>query len=267
MLCFDFVFQSLEGIWLENLEDNLFFITIPNLEGLDKMKALAFPNCNIMLQEGRTRCRTATRIQFTNLLSRFNQLTRLDLSQNSFAGCLREVLDALSCPLQYLSLCECDLIDQDIIELAKSKHSASLRHLDLSRICGLVPGDLFAVSTVTLLQNLRHFTQLTVVQLRQNQITDSGVDQLCHLLTEHWHKLKSFDITENIISGDSVLHIVQACSCTGIQHLRLPHLHNFTDNACQHFSRQVKEVLKRCGRLDIEAEICGLLDVGFGHGL
>ncbi|KAK2160187.1 hypothetical protein LSH36_138g02015 [Paralvinella palmiformis] len=263
--------NSLEGIWLENLEDNVFFVTCQDLEAFNNMTALAFPNCNIMLQEGRTRCRTSTRVQFTNMLSHFSQLTRLDLSQNSFAGCLREVLDALVCPLKYLSLRECDLIDRDIIELARSRHSTSLRHLDLSRICGLIPDDPFAVSTVMLLRNMRYFSSLSVVHLQQNQITDSNVDQLCQLLTEHWHKLKSFNITQNILSGDSVLRIVQVCSRTSIHHLRLPYLHNFLENfdifqnACEDFSRQVKDVLKRCGRSDVEVQVCGLPYAVFGH--
>ena len=265
------MFQFLEGVWVENLEDNVFFITCHDLQAFSNIESLAFPNCNIMLQEGRTRRRTSARHQFTGMLGQFHQLTRLDLSQNSFSGCLREVLEALPCPLVYLSLRECDLNDHDIIDLAQSKHSASLRQLELSRICGLFPDDTFAVSTATLLSNLKVFNNLTIIHLQQNQITDSRVNELCDLITGDWHQLKSLNIMENVLSKDSVLRIVRTCAQTSIHHLRIPYTHNFLENfeifenARQEFASVVAGVLKDCGRSDVEVEVCGLPYALFGH--
>ena len=137
----------LEGIWIQNLEDNVFFIIYQDLSPFNSISGLGLQNCNIALQEGRTRRRTQTRHQFTSMLRGFPHLTRLDISQNSFAGCLPEILDALHQPLQYLNVRECDLVDTDIQYLANSRHAKSLRQINMSRICGLFPEDDFAVST------------------------------------------------------------------------------------------------------------------------
>lgn len=88
-----------------------------------------------ILQEGRTRSRTASRLRITELFSSFSRLTRLDLSFNYILGCLGELLHSLSCPLEYLALRGCDLDESDLQALASSKHAASLRELNLSKLC------------------------------------------------------------------------------------------------------------------------------------
>ena len=266
------VHQCLEGIWLENLEDNVFFITSHDLHVFEGLKGLAVPNCNIMLQEGRTRRRTSVRRQFTHTLSSFTNLIRLDLSQNCFAGCLPEILDALLQPLEYLCLRECDLLDTDMQYLSTCKHSASIKQLNVSKICGLFPEDSFAVDTGILVSCLKNFSALQVLHMQQNQITDPKIGDVCLAIRSHWHHLKGLNISDNIFTAESALKIVEACvERPSMQHLRVPYSHNLFDainlmeNGRQEFARRVGTVLERHHRTDLEVEVFSLAYAVFAN--
>jgi Ran GTPase-activating protein (RanGAP) involved in mRNA processing and transport len=251
-----------QGIWLENLEENVFLRACQNLHSFSHIQGFAVPNCNVMLLAGRTRRRTAVRRLFTETLSAFTQLVRLDLSQNCFAGCLPEILDALPRPLEYLCLRECDLLDSDIHYLSTSRHAASIKQLNVSKICGLFPEDNFAVETGVLVRCLQKFTSLQILHMQQNQITDSKIAQVCQSICSDWSHLKALNISDNIFSSESALRIVEACvHCSSLQNLKIPYSHNLFDainmmeNGRQQFSRRVREILERNKRTDIDVEV------------
>ncbi|ELU08994.1 hypothetical protein CAPTEDRAFT_228081 [Capitella teleta] len=254
--------ECLEGIWLENLEDNVFFITSQDLQVFSQLKGFAVPNCNVMLQAGRTRRRTSVRRLFTQTLSSFSHLVRLDLSQNCFAGCLPEILDALFLPLEYLCLRECDLLDSDMQYLSTSRHASSIKQLNVSKICGLFPEDSFAVETGILVRCLQKFTAIQVLHMQQNQITDPKIIQVCSAIRSHWPELKALNISDNIFSSESALHIVEASvERPTMQNLKIPYSHNLfeainlMENGRQQFSRRVAAILDRNRRSDINVEV------------
>ncbi len=250
----------------------MFFLFCQDLHPFVTIRSLGLPNCNIMLQQGRTRRRTSARVQLTTTLEKFPHLVRLDLSHNSFSGCLREVLDALSCPLQFLSLRDCDLLDQDLVDLTESKHAASLRQLDLSKICGLFPDDNFAISTSTLVRALKKFPSMTTINLQQNQITNARIEELCQTMRNHWPKIKGLNLQDNIIEPDSVLKVVRCvCAIPSFQVLKIPYAHNMLnaemlmETARMEFVRTVDEILTGCGRTSIEVEVQGMAYAVFGN--
>ena len=85
-------------------------------------------------QNGRTRSKTQDRKALCNFLAAFPLLVRLDLSFNYLVGCLGEVLQSVAKPLQYLGLRGCDLDAVDLQALGASKHAASIRELNLSKV-------------------------------------------------------------------------------------------------------------------------------------
>ena len=89
-------------------------------------------------QNGRTRSKTQDRKALCNFLAAFPLLVRLDLSFNYLVGCLGEVLQSVAKPLQYLGLRGCDLDAVDLQALGASKHAASIRELNLSKVSSVV---------------------------------------------------------------------------------------------------------------------------------
>lgn len=250
---------------LENLEDNLFFITNDTLHKFQNLSSLALLNCNINLQEGRTRRRTSARRQVTSLLSCYPHLIRLDLSQNSFAGCLSELLDALQNPLEFLSLRECDLSDCDIEYLVQSRHARSLKELNVAKICGLFPEDSFAVSTGALMKCIPKLNNLHVLSLSQNQITDSKLDQLTATLPASMPKLQKLYMADNIVSAEPVLRFIKVCTrIRPLRYIHVPYSHNLLEAlnmmeaGHQQFRGQIKDLLKQQRREDIQVEVAGL---------
>ena len=262
---------QVEGLCLENLEDDVFALMSPNLRQLKDIRALILLNCNICLQEGRTRLRTSARGSLTSLLSSFPGLRRLDLSQNSFAGVLSEILDSLAEPLDYLSLRECDLFDRDMESLANSRHAESLREINLSKICGLFPDDGFAVTTAALVRSLNKFPNLTVVTLAQNQITNPKMTELCKTIA-HWRRLRSLNIAGNILSEDPVLDLIRTCTkLPDMQYLYVPYSHNLLEaiNVMEHgrrdFQERIDAILQQSRRTDIKVDIAGLAYAVFAN--
>ena len=259
----------------ENLEDSVFFATSSSIHVFDHLTALALLNCNICLQEGRTRRRTAARTQITDLLSALPHLRRLDLSQNSFSGCLAELLDSCQRPLDFLALNDSDLANCDMDALVSSQHAASLRELNLSRVCGLFPDDAFAVKTSKLIETLRHFPQLTVLWICQNQILESHVESLGKVLQKDLLRLRALHLTDNPLTPEAAFRLVRAC----IRVASLQFLHiAFTENlvhmalqAVQHgpnaFEKQVKEILKVANRVDMVVKITSMSYFGAVFGL
>ena len=250
----------------------MFFIVHKDLAAYTNIQALGIPNCNIALQEGRTRIRTRTRFQLTSTLAGFPYLTRLDLTQNTFAGCLQEVLESLHLPLEYLNLKDCDLFDVDMDYLASSKHARSLKYLNVSHICGLFPDDDFAVTSSCLVRNLKYFTNISVIQLQQNQIGDSKCNEICETISKHWKNIKGVNFADNVFNQESCFKIVRAASKAKLlQMMKLPHVHNLLDHNNQleqnrtEFLNKLEEILKGCQRPDIEVEVLSLAFAVIGN--
>ena len=254
----------MSGICLDGLEGNVFNAMCNILHRFTNVSRLSLQDCNISLEAGRTRRCTNTRVRLCSLLSTFKYLTRLDLSENSLAGCLGEVLNGLEMPLQYLSLRNCDIFDSDVTALSESKHANSLRELNLTKVCGLFAYDRFAVTPQTLIKSLtsRQFPMLTVVTLVHNQLTDAHMHTLCVALRAGcWHKLRMLNISDNMLTADAVLQVVHACCVNGaglstpeLQCLHVPYTHTLLDvaeHARHNFALRIYQVLKESGRDDV----------------
>ena len=262
----------MEGLCLENLEDSVFFATSSSIHRFEHLVSLALLNCNICLQEGRTRSRTAARTQVTELLSALPNLRRLDLSQNSFAGCLSEILDSCCQPLDFLALNDTDLSNCDMDALAASRHASSIRELNLSRICGLFPEDAFAVKTMKLVETLKHFPNLTVLWVAQNQILDSHVESLCQSLQNNLKRLKALHLADNLLSPEAALKVVRASSkIASLQFVHVAFAENLLNMALQAtergpaaFQKKVEEILKGANRTNLVVNITSLSYAVFG---
>lgn len=154
--------------------------------------------------------------------------------------------------------------DSDVAYLAASRHARSLRHLNVSRVCGLFPDDDFAVSTSALLAALPCFGQLSVIHLQQNQLTDTRCAALCSAV-RHWTTLQSLNLADNILGTDSVVALIQQCArVPSVRTLRLPYAHNMLEGANllavarRQFEARVRRELKLLGREDIEVDIHNL---------
>ena len=178
---------------------------------------------------------------------------------NSFAGCLKEILDAVQQPLEYLNLRECDLNDQDIESLGRSRHATSLRQLNLCRICGLFVDDSFAVSANAMIDSLKCYPKLTILDLTRNQLGDNMTDRLCSVISSgNMLALKSLSIAENPLCVDSVVRLLRTCvHLPSLCHIHVPHSHNLMDalndvpeQSRQQFERKIHDVLKGSGRQD-----------------
>ncbi|PVD31909.1 hypothetical protein C0Q70_07335 [Pomacea canaliculata] len=220
--------ETLEGLSLRQLEDSLFMVLSSQLKKFTNLRALDIQDCSIYLQEGRTRSRTASRLRITELFSSFSRLTRLDLSFNYILGCLGELLHSLSCPLEYLALRGCDLDESDLQALASSKHAASLRELNLSKLCQVVFFYQGRIPPSALVSILRHFPLLAILNLSQNHIPNSLISELCSVLRFHLPKLKVLDISANVFLPEHQIDITAACaSIPCMQKLRLTTVTSF----------------------------------------
>ena len=209
------------------MEENVFDLVQKDLTPFKQLTALGLPNCSIVLREGRTRCRTRTRTVFIETLSSFQCLVKLDLSENSFAGCLGEVLDALHCPLVYLKLRRCDILNADMQHLSRSRHAKSLQYLNVGRVCGLFPDDDIAVTSPCLVNCLRRFSQLRIVHLEQNLIKDSLCLDLCLTIEHHWPWLQAINLSGNLLSPSKCCEVVTSCArARRVEYVKLPHAHN-----------------------------------------
>ncbi|XP_046374445.1 leucine-rich repeat-containing protein 14-like [Haliotis cracherodii] len=259
--------ETLEGISLRQLEENVFFIIAPDLKKFANLRSLDLQDCNIYLHEGKTRSCTTGRQQIVNTLHCFEHLVRLDIGFNYIVGCLGEVLDALRRPLEYLSIRGCDINEEDLDSLAKSKHAAHLRELNVSKLCQFMIFDTRRIAPSYLLKILKQFPQLTILNLSQNHLSDSSVPEFCHTLTRTLRKLKMLDISANVLTSENQLDITRACAnIKSMQKLKLTCVSGFVeeaeqplnmDNNCEMKQKLVK-LLDAMGRGDIVIEVVKL---------
>lgn len=204
------MFQYLEGISLKQLEDGIFFIVCSDIQKFSHLRALDLQDCNIYLQEGRTRSRTSGRLQMANTLGSFANLTRLDLSFNYLLGCLGELLDAIKTPLEYLSVRGCDLNEDDLAALSRSKHAKHLREINLSKVCQFSIYENDRISPMYLLRITKHFPNVNIFNLAQNHLPDACISEFCSILTQNLTKLKALDISGNILTEMNLLDITRS---------------------------------------------------------
>lgn len=241
----------------------------PNLKKFSRLRSLDLQDCNIYLQEGKTRSRTIGRAIMVRTLSCFENLVRLDLSFNYLLGCLGEILDALKLPLEFLSLRNCDLNEDDLECLAISKHALSLQELNLSKICQFSIYDNDRISSNNLFKVVFCFKNVKLLNLAQNHFQDSSIPSFCEKLPQNLKKLQYLDIAGNVLTEDSTLQICKALAkVKTFQWFRLTCSNNLLDEALGHLNQahenavQAKQricgLLSALGRTDIHIEIVKL---------
>lgn len=269
LFLFFFCLQTLEGLSLRQLEEGIFFMVSPNLKKFSRLRSLDLQDCNIYLQEGKTRSRTIGRAIMVRTLSCFENLVRLDLSFNYLLGCLGEILDALKLPLEFLSLRNCDLNEDDLECLANSKHALSLQELNLSKICQFSIYDNDRISSNNLFKVVFCFKNVKLLNLAQNHFQDSSIPSFCEKLPQNLKKLQYLDIAGNVLTEDSTLQICKALAkVKTFQWFRLTCSNNLLDEALGHLNQahenavQAKQricgLLSALGRTDIHIEIVKL---------
>ncbi|KAL4217710.1 negative regulation of toll-like receptor signaling pathway [Mactra antiquata] len=202
--------ESLKGLCFPRLEEDMLLGIQNDLTNFTNLHSLDLQNCELYLKEGKTRNCTKTRKTLCDLLSSFNHLQRLDISRIYLYGCLGEILDALRKPLVYLGVRFCDLKKDDIDSLVSSKHSSSLRELNLSGIC---KWELFNDKDlpINLLKALQHFPNISVLDISDNNFLDSDTEELCEILSHKLPRLRGLDISENLLKWENLLKLVKAC--------------------------------------------------------
>ncbi|KAL5013654.1 hypothetical protein ScPMuIL_007924 [Solemya velum] len=253
--------EILEGVSLHHLDEGVFLRISQELRKFTRLRALDIQDCNIYLQEGITRRRTSVRLQMINTLACFSSLVRLDIGFNYLLGCLGELLDALVCPLEYLSVCGCDLNEKDLENLVQSKHAQSLRELNLGKLCQYSVYTVDRISPNYLIGITKHFTNLVALRLQRNNLPNSVIPGLCDILTNHLIRLKGLDISRNIFSDVSHMQLVRACAqMKTIQKLRLTCFHSLAEeilNPGNHVNmqQQLMQLLNTLGRPDIKLDL------------
>jgi len=239
-----------------------------DIEKFSQLRALDLQDCNIYLQEGRTRSRTSARLQMVNTLTCFSNLLRLDLSFNYLLGCLGELLEALSQPLEFLSVRGCDLNEDDLTALSRSKHASNLRELNLSKVCQFSIYDNDRISPIYLLKITRHFPNVIIFNLAQNHLPDACVVEFCEVLTHNLTRLKALDISGNILTEDNLIDITRAIGkLKSMQWFRFTCANNLLEealgpvNAANNIAEMKKkfcDILSSVGRDDIMIELVKL---------
>lgn len=258
--------QLLEGVSLRQLEEGILHIIAPDIMRFTNLQNLDIQDCNLYLQEGITRSRTVTRTRLCDTFSSFSHLRRLDISFNFLTGCLGELLDALRKPLDYLSVRGCDLNENDLIHLANSKHAPHLRELNLSKLCSFSLYENDRIAPMCILRTMKHFPKMTVLNLSQNHLPDSGVKEFGEILTSNLGCLKGLDISGNIMQFDSQIELAKACAeIPHMQWLRLTCMNNvlnegimMENNHLGAMNEKLLDVLKAHGREDICVDVVRL---------
>ncbi|XP_052769742.1 uncharacterized protein LOC128209652 [Mya arenaria] len=255
--------ETLEGLSLQQLEEGILWLVIDDLCRFTRLTALDLQDCNIYLQEGKTRARTSTRARLSNTLKCLTSLRRLNLASNYLVGCLGEILDAVQNPLQFLGIRSCDLDQSDLSSLEQSKHAASIRELNISKLCHF---SLFGSDNLTpsdVLKMVKHFPNVTVLNLAQNHLTDSGMGDFLQTLPK-LTSLKGLDLSGNNLQLDSHLSLARACAHIPVmQWLRLSsvdrlNLDEFLENlnfGNQEMEGKIMNAMKELGREDISVNI------------
>lgn len=258
--------RDVEGIALKQLEEGVFFIVSADLHKFTNLRALDLSDCNVYLQEGCTRSRTYWRSKMSQTLHCFKHLVKLDLSFNYLLGCLGELLDALNCPLEYLSLRGCDLNEHDLDCLSNSKHAPKLRELNLSKVCQFSIFENDHISPVYLLKSVKHFTSVCILNLAQNNIPDSSVTEFCDTIKVYLKELKSLDLAKNILTDEHLMDLTRTVA--GVKSMQLfrltwgniledGHLVIINDNGVN-MKKKLSDILCSLGRSDIIIDLVQL---------
>ncbi|XP_063407047.1 uncharacterized protein LOC134690855 [Mytilus trossulus] len=260
--------ENIEGIELKQLEEGIFFLVASDLQKFKNVRALDLQDCNIYLQEGRTRSRTALRNKIVETLNCFSNLIRLDLSFNYLLGCLGEILTALKQPLEFLSLRGCDLNENDLSCLTKSQHAIHLKELNLSKVCQFSIYDNDRISPMFLLKITKHFSNVKILSLAQNHLPDASVSEFCHILRHDLKYLKVLDIAGNILTEENLTDITKALAhIKSMQKFRLTCTNNLLEDAMgpldggnnqEDLKKKFCGVLSCLGRDDIIVDIVRL---------
>lgn len=260
--------ENIEGIELKQLEEGIFFLVASDLQKFKNVRALDLQDCNIYLQEGRTRSRTALRNKIVETLNCFPNLIRLDLSFNYLLGCLGEILTALKQPLEFLSLRGCDLNENDLSCLTKSQHANHLKELNLSKVCQFSIYDNDRISPMFLLKITKHFSNVKILSLAQNHLPDASVSEFCHILRHDLEYLKVLDIAGNILTEENLTDITKALAhIKSMQKFRLTCTNNLLEDAMgpldggnnqEDLKKKFCGVLSCLGRDDIIVDIVRL---------
>lgn len=260
-MCF---FQSLEGLSLRQLEESIFFFVAPDIQLFTNLHSLDIQDCNIYLKEGITRSRTFGRSRLCETFSVFSRLRRLDLSFNYLIGCLGELLGALQSPLEYLSVRGCDLNETDLKSLSQSKHAQSLRELDISKLCQFSIYESDRISPACTLEMIKHFPNMTVLNISQNNLPDSGMKDFGQTLRTHLPRLKGLDISGNIMQFESQLELTKACAqIPMMQWIRLTCMNTslnggLENNQVVDLMNKLNNAVKQYGREDICIDVMRL---------
>ena len=224
-----------------------------------KLPKFVRQDCNIYLQEGVTRARRELRSRLASTLASLPRLTRLDLANNYLIGCLGEILAAVPGYLTYLSIRGCDVNESDLTSLTESKHTDSLRELNLSKVCHFSIYEIDRVLPSSLVKVIQHFSKLTVLNLSQNHLTESSTTDLSNILPSITN-LRGLDISGNIILGDNIVTLAQSCAqIPAMQLMRVTCLEGGINDGdmlpgnagLREVEERLAEVLRSLGREDI----------------
>lgn len=245
--------QTIDGIELKQLEEGIFFLIASDLQKFTNIRALDLQDCNIYLQEGRTRSRTSLRHKVIETFNCFPNLVRIDLSFNYLLGCLGELLTSLRQPLEYLSVRGCDLNENDLSCLASCHHTKHLQELNLSKVCQFSIYDNDRISPMFLLKITKHFSNVKILSLAQNHLPDASVSEFCHILRHDLKALKVLDIAGNILIEENLTDITKALAhIKSMQRFRLTCTNNLLQDAIGplHGGNNQEELKKKfCGVL------------------
>lgn len=239
-----------------------------DLQKFTNIHALDLQDCNIYLQEGRTRSRTGLRHKMIETLNCFPNLTRLDLSFNYLLGCLGEILTSLKQPLDFLSVRGCDLNENDLTSLTKSHHASHLEEVNLSKVCQFSIYDNDRISPVFLLKTTKYFTNVKILSLAQNHLPDASMSEFCDILRHHLKYLKLLDITGNILTEENLVDVTKAIGhIATMQKFRLTSTTNLLEEAVgplnggnnpEEMEKKLLGVLASLGRTDIVVDLLSL---------
>ena len=238
----------------------LFQYILKGVERYTSLQALDIGDCSVSVS-GSTRTRQALRQRIVRLFYTFTNLLRLDLRHSDLQGHLRTLLDALSLPLQYLSISGCAVEEDDLRYLSNCKHSTSLKEIHLSDLVkrGLIH------TPVPVLNCLEHLISTVVVAaIQSNNIEQKNVEQLCKIVSKS-SSLKALDTLYNLLSVEAVLQLTQrACECTSLRLLAinlqsvLGEQQDAVVNKRLELQRKVQQVLHRNNRSDITVVVVAM---------
>lgn len=256
--------QFLDGISLRSMEEGNFKTFAPTLYKFQNLQAIELQDCNIYLQNGRTRSKTEDRKALCTFLGSFPLLCRLDLGYNYLQGCLGEVLEAVRRPLHFLSLRGCDLNVADLEALAGSKHAPELLELNLSKAIVNIGRDFVlgevSVAPLAMVRMLKSFPKLTVLNLSQNTFPDQQIRELCDVLRNHLNNLKVLDMAAVVMTSQHQEDICLACaSIPSFQKILITlvtslvdELHNW--NGIEDIAMRITNKMRKVGRWDVRLE-------------